>query len=294
LISDSTLDFFQTNRLFLEAVAFLLGAVVGSFINVVSLRMPKMMEAHWRNQCCELLNLPPSSPEPAIFNLAFPASHCPQCQHAIRWWENIPVVSYLFLSGKCSSCKGHISIQYPLVEMLTALLTFAVIWRLGWGEQALAALLLTWGLVALSCIDYQTQLLPDDLTLPLLWCGLILNIFSVFTSLQNAVIGAVMGYLILWFIYWLYKLLTQKEGMGYGDFKLLAALGAWMGWQALPIIIIFSSLVGALTGVLLMILQRRDAQVPISFGPFLAAAGWMALLWGNDVTQWYFSVYPHR
>jgi len=292
LISDSAIDFFQTNRLFLEAVAFLLGSVVGSFINVVSLRLPKMMDAHWRSQCCELLNLSPS--EPAVFNLAFPASHCPHCQHAIRWWENIPVISYLILSGKCSSCKGHISMQYPLVEMLTALLTFAVVWRLGWSEQALAALLLTWGLVALSSIDYQTQLLPDDITLPLLWCGLILNIFSVFTSLQNAVIGAVLGYLALWAIYWLYKLLTQKEGMGYGDFKLLAALGAWMGWQALPIIIIFSSLVGAVIGVLLMILHRRDAQVPLSFGPFLAAAGWMTLLWGNDVSQWYFSFYPHR
>jgi len=295
VISDSAFDFYQTNRLFVEAVVFLLGAVVGSFINVIAHRLPKMMEAQWKSQCCELLEIPPSNDSTSgVFNLAFPASHCPHCKHAIQWWENIPVISYLLLSGKCSECKHSISVQYPLVESASALLTLLVVLHFGLSTQAMAAIVLTWGLIALSVIDINTQLLPDDITFPLLWSGLLINLFAVFSPLPDAVIGAAVGYLSLWAVYWVYKLLTQKEGMGYGDFKLLAALGAWMGWQSLPVIILFSSLVGAVFGITLMVVKRRDSQIPLSFGPFLALAGWLALLWGHDATRWYISIYPHH
>jgi len=287
-------EIFQGGRPLLGAFAFLVGAIIGSFINVISLRLPRMMEQNWRAQCCELLDIQQQPNEKElIFNLAFPASHCPQCSHVIRWWENIPVISYIFLKGKCSNCKKNISIQYPLVELITAVLSATVVWHMGLTNQACAALFLTWSLITLASIDTKTQLLPDDITLPLVWLGLALNIFSVFTSLQNAVIGAMIGYLSLWLIYWVFKLLMKKEGMGYGDFKLLAALGAWMGWQALPMIILLSSLVGAVAGITWMIAKRRDSQVPIPFGPYLAAAGWITLLWGSDITSWYFSFYAH-
>jgi len=291
-MSSPTTELLLYSRPLLGAVAFLLGAIVGSFINVISLRLPKMMEKSWRSQCCELLGVQEQTEnkEP-LYNLAFPASHCPNCQHKIRWWENIPVISYVVLMGKCSNCKQVISIQYPLVEILTGIFSAAVVWQMGISMQAGAALMLTWGLITLATIDSKTQFLPDDITLPLIWIGLAVNIFSVFTSLEDAVVGAIAGYLSLWMVFWVYKALTQKEGMGYGDFKLLAALGAWMGWQALPVIILLSSLFGTLIGVALIVFKARDSQVPIPFGPYLAIAGWVSLLWGSAILNKFNSFY---
>ena len=287
-----TNEFLVYGRPLLGAVAFLLGATIGSFINVISLRLPRMMEQNWRSQCCDLLGIENQNTNTeAVFNLAFPASHCYNCQHKIRWWENIPVFSYILLMGKCSNCKQPISPQYPLVEILTATLSAAVAWQLGLSIQACAALLLTWSLVTLATIDARTTLLPDDITLPLIWAGLAVNIFAVFTSLESAVLGAIAGYLVLWLVFWLYKLLTQKEGMGYGDFKLLAALGAWLGWQAIPMIILLSSLLGTIVGVMLIILKNRDSQRPLPFGPYLAVAGWITLLWGDVLLHKFDSFY---
>lgn len=266
-----------------------LGLTVGSFLNVVCLRLPKMLERDWRQQCCELIGIPDNTPGDAVFNLAFPASHCPQCGHTIRAWENIPVLSYLALRGKCAGCSTRISLRYPLVESISGILCAIVAWRFGFSWACGAALLLTWALLALAIIDFDTQLLPDDITLPLLWAGLLLANFNVFATLQAAVLGAAAGYLILWAVYHLFRLLTGKEGMGYGDFKLLAALGAWLGWQALPLIILLSSLVGAVSGMAMVVFQGRDKQIPISFGPFLAAAGWIYLVWGEAITHWYLS-----
>lgn len=268
-------------RPFYGAVVFLLGAMVGSFINVVVYRLPKMMERDWHHQCSQLLALEAAAISPAPFNLAFPDSHCPHCQHAIRWWENIPLFSYLCLRGKCSSCQQTISLRYPLVELLSALLSTIVVWQLGLDLVGISALFLTWALIALALIDYDTQLLPDDITLPLLWVGLLLNLFALHTSLADAVIGAMAGYLILWSIFWLFKILTGKEGMGYGDFKLLAAFGAWLGWQALPMIILLSSIVGSVIGIGLIAFKGRDSQIPIPFGPYLAIAGWIVLVAGE-------------
>lgn len=292
MISAATNDFLLYSRPLSGAVAFLLGAIVGSFINVISLRMPKMMEKSWHSQCCELLGIPEQAEEKEQpFNLAFPPSHCPNCQHQIHWWENIPMFSYLALGGKCSNCKQAISVQYPLVELLTGILSALVVWQLGLSIQACAALLLTWGLITLATIDAKTQFLPDDITLPLIWLGLAVNMFSVFTSLEDAVIGAIAGYLSLWTIFWVYKLLTAKEGMGYGDFKLLAALGAWMGWQVLPMIILLSSVFGTLIGVSLIVFKSRDSQAPMPFGPYLAIAGWVSLVWGETILNQFNSIH---
>lgn len=271
-------DWLLHNRPFLGAVAFLFGTIVGSFLNVVAYRLPKMMERDCRDQCLEFLNLPSPKSQEASLNLALPASHCPHCQHSIRWWENIPVISYLVLHGKCSNCQTRISLQYPLVEILSGLLSAFVLIHFGAGWTAIAGLLLTWALLTLSIIDIETQLLPDDITLPLLWLGLLLNIFHAFVSITDAVIGAMAGYLILWLVYWGFKKTTGKEGMGYGDFKLLGALGAWMGWQVLPAIILISSLTGAIIGIAWLIWKRQDSQTPIPFGPFLAGAGWLSLV----------------
>lgn len=288
----ATNEFLLYGRPLFGAVAFLLGATIGSFINVISLRLPKMMEKDWRSQCCELLGLEQQAAdnEPS-FNLAFPASHCFNCQHKIRWWENIPVISYIALKGKCSNCQQAISIQYPLVEILTAVFSAAVVAQMGISVQACAALLLTWCLITLATIDLRTTLLPDDITLPLIWAGLAVNMFTVFVTLEDAVIGAITGYLVLWIVFWLYKLFTQKEGMGYGDFKLLAALGAWIGWQSLPLIILLSSLVGTLVGVTLILLKIKDSQATIPFGPYLAAAGWIAMMWGNNILHQFDAFY---
>ena len=266
-------------------LALLLGLLAGSFINVVIHRLPIMMQRDWRMQAREVLGLPAET-QPA-FNLAIPHSHCPQCEHPIRPWENVPLLSWLALRGRCSACKAPISRRYPLVELLCGLLSAYVAWHFGWSWQAGAMLLLTWALLAMSVIDIDHQLLPDALVLPLLWLGLIVNSFGLFTSLPDALWGAVFGYLGLWSVYWLFKLITGKEGMGYGDFKLLALLGAWGGWQVLPLTILLSSLVGAVLGSLMLRLQKADSGTAIPFGPYLAIAGWVALLWGEQITSGY-------
>ena len=271
----------------LLAIALLsFGLIVGSFLNVVIHRLPIMMQSRWRSDCCELMELE-TAPEGERLTLSTPNSHCPHCKAAIRPWQNVPVVSYLLLGGKCANCKAKISPRYPLVELATGLLTLALMWQFPFSLALLGAMLFTWALVALTMIDMDHQLLPDDITLPLLWLGLAFNLNATYVSLSEAVLGAICGYLFLWGIYWLFKLLTGKEGMGYGDFKLLAALGAWLGWQALPLIILLSSLVGAVIGGLLMLLQRRGRDVPMPFGPYLAAAGWIAMMWGDTITRFY-------
>ena len=280
------LDFLASHALAFVLCAALLGLLVGSFLNVVIHRLPKMMELEWQQQARDALSLPQPE-QKATYNLVLPNSQCPHCGHEIRAWENIPVVSYLALRGKCSACKAPISARYPLVELATALLSGFVAWHFGFTWQAGAMLLLTWGLLAMSLIDVDHQLLPDALVLPLLWLGLIVNYFGLFTSLGDALWGAVFGYLSLWSVYWLFKLLTGKEGMGYGDFKLLAMLGAWGGWQVLPLTILFSSLVGAVLGVILLRLRNAETSKPIPFGPYLAIAGWIALLWGDQITTTY-------
>lgn len=263
-----------------------LGLVVGSFLNVVIYRLPLMMESRWRRDCCELLEVEQEKLE-APLNLATPNSHCPICKTAIKPWQNIPVLSYLLLRGKCGNCATPIAPRYPVLEMVTGLMTLALAWFFDLSPALLGAALLTWSLIALTMIDIDHQLLPDDITLPLMWLGLLFNLTATYATLPDAVIGAMAGYLILWSIYWVFKLLTGKEGMGYGDFKLLAALGAWMGWQVLPLIILLSSLVGAVCGIALMIIQRRGKEIPIPFGPYLAMAGWIALLWGDNIMSGY-------
>jgi leader peptidase (prepilin peptidase)/N-methyltransferase len=271
---------------FLPLVLLCLGLLVGSFLNVVIYRLPLMMESRWRSDCCELLEVDQGKAE-APLNLATPNSHCPHCKAAIKPWQNIPVVSYLFLGGKCSNCGTSISLRYPVIELVTGLMTLTLAFYFDASPALLGVILLTWALIALTMIDVDHQLLPDDITLPLMWLGLLFNLGNTYVSLQDAVIGAMAGYLILWSIYWLFKLLTGKEGMGYGDFKLLAALGAWLGWQMLPIIILLSSLVGAVCGIALMVIKRRGKEIPIPFGPYLAMAGWIALLWGEPIMATY-------
>ncbi|MDR0673848.1 MAG: A24 family peptidase [Zoogloeaceae bacterium] len=266
-----------------------LGLMVGSFLNVVIYRLPKMMEAAWRAQYAETqgdAGKGEDEVEPA-FNLAKPRSRCPHCGHPISALENIPVLSYLCLRGKCRVCRAPISPRYPLIELAAALLGLAAAWRFGPGVQAAAAAALLWTLLALAVIDLDTQLLPDVITLPLLWGGLLLNLSGQFVPLSQAVVGAMAGYLALWSVYWLFKLVTGKEGMGYGDFKLLAALGAWLGWIMLPAIVLISSLVGALVGIALILFARHGRHIPIPFGPYLAAAGMIALFWGEEINRLY-------
>lgn len=277
---------FLASPLALVACALLLGLVIGSFLNVLINRLPIMLDRDWTTQSREMLSLPPE-PAGATYNLLLPHSECPHCAHKIRAWENIPVVSYLMLRGKCSSCRAKISLRYPLVELATGILSAFVVYHFGLGWEAAAFLVLTWGLLAMSLIDADHQLLPDVLVLPLLWLGLIVNGQSLFTSLYDALWGAVAGYLSLWLVYWAFKLITGKEGMGYGDFKLLAMLGAWGGWQILPLTILLSSLVGAVLGVLMLRMRNAQTSTPIPFGPYLAIAGWIALLWGDQITTSY-------
>jgi len=267
----------------------LFSLLVGSFLNVVILRLPVMMEREWKTAMAadaETTDSQTANAEPP-FNLATPRSRCGHCGHLITWYENIPVFSYLFLRGRCSSCKTSISARYPLIELLSGLAGAFIAWRYGITPIGVALLLMTWTLIALTFIDIDHQLLPDSLTLPLLWLGLILNSFELITSLSDAVWGAVLGYLVLWSVYWLFKLLTGKEGMGYGDFKLLAAFGAWGGVTVLPMVILFSSVAGVLLAGLMIALKRHEAQNPLPFGPYLAIAGWVALLWGQDILNWY-------
>jgi leader peptidase (prepilin peptidase)/N-methyltransferase len=262
------------------------GLAIGSFLNVVIHRLPKMMEDDWRAQCAELSG----APEPVTarrYNLVVPRSHCPSCKTPLRAADNVPLVSWLVLRGKCAHCGARISARYPVVEAITALLSAAVAWRFGFGWPTALALVFTWSLIALTFIDADTTLLPDDITLPLLWLGLATNLLGTFAPLKDAVIGAIAGYLALWSVYWLFKLATGKEGMGYGDFKLLAALGAWMGWKALLPIVLLSSVVGAVVGIVLIVLARRGREIPIPFGPYLAAAGLVVMLAGEPLTRWF-------
>lgn len=273
------------------ALASVLGLLVGSFLNVVIHRLPKMMEREWREQCAEFAATQGGevarSENQAKYNLVAPRSGCPSCGHPITAIENIPIFSYLALRGRCRSCRTKISARYPVVEALTGVLSGLIAWHFGFGLAGMSALILLWALIALTFIDADTQLLPDSITLPLIWLGLIVNIDHTFTDLRSAALGAVFGYLALWSVYWVFKLLTKKEGMGYGDFKLLAALGAWLGWQMLPLVILLSSVVGAVVGIVLMVLARMGRNIPLPFGPYLAMAGLIALLWGKPIMDSY-------
>jgi len=283
-------DILLNTPAYLYTCTIILGLLIGSFLNVVIFRLPKMLEQDWKQQCAVLLEQDQLEKEFAKeekVTLSKPNSTCPKCQHKIKPWENIPVLSFLFLGGKCSQCKNKISIRYPLVEVATSILSLVVIMTFGATYAGLAALFFTWTLVALTMIDADTQLLPDNMTLPLLWAGLILNSFNLFTTLEASLWGAVFGYLSLWFVYQLFKQITGKEGMGYGDFKLLGALGAWLGWQQLPIIILLSSVVGAVIGISLILIKGRDKNIPIPFGPYLAIAGWISLIWGEDLFRFW-------
>ena len=262
-----------------------LGLIVGSFLNVVILRLPKMMEQGWQRECCEVLDQPAPVQEP--ISLSHPGSHCPGCGAAIKPWQNIPVVSWLVLRGRCARCSMGISVRYPAVELITGVLSGLAAWHFGFGIEALSALALIWMLVALTGIDIDTQLLPDSITLPLLWLGLAVNLFAVWTPLSSAVIGAMLGYGSLWSVYWLFKLVTGKEGMGYGDFKLLGALGAWFGWQAVPLMILLSSFVGAALGIAILLSKRQGRDTPMPFGPYLAGAGLLTLFFGDTLIAEY-------
>lgn len=312
------LDVLQHNAVVFYGVVAFISLMVGSFLNVVIHRLPIMMERAWRSGIEEFENeqdhantegeLPATadgvddgipaavsgqqstietSEEP--FNLAVPRSRCPSCGGEIKSWQNIPVISYLMLRGKCANCKTAISARYPIVEFVTMLLSLIVAWQLGPTPQAVLGIIVTWFFVSMSMIDFDHQLLPDSLTLPLMWIGLLAALAPIFTDLQSAVIGAAAGYMILWTIYQLFRLITGKEGMGFGDFKLLAAIGALLGWQALPVVILLSSLVGAVVGVTIIAFTGRDKNIPIPFGPYLAAAGWIAMLWGESLSNWYYS-----
>lgn len=266
----------------------LFGLLIGSFLNVVIHRLPTMMERDWMIQCAELRG--ESAPVFPRLSLIGPRSRCPACGHEIGAWENIPLLSYLLLKGRCWGCKTKISLRYPIVEALTGALSALVAWRFGFSWQAVAGLVFVWALIALAFIDLDTQLLPDSLTQPLLWLGLILNMWNTFTDLRTALIGALAGYLSLWTVYWMFKLLTKKEGMGYGDFKLLAAIGAWLGWTLLPFTILASSMVGAAVGIAMIVIGGHERSKPIPFGPYLSAAGIVALLWGETLTRAYLRI----
>ncbi|WP_341502941.1 A24 family peptidase [Gallaecimonas sp. GXIMD4217] len=283
------IELLSREPLWLAAFIGILGLLVGSFLNVVIHRLPLMLEARWKAESRDLLELE-AEPEQAPFNLMTPHSHCPKCQSPVRWYDNIPVLSWLLLAGKCRHCKAPIAIRYPLVELITGLMSAAVAWHFGATVLMVGALLLTWFLVALTFIDADTMLLPDDMTLPLLWGGLAISLVGGLVTPEKAILGAMLGYLSLWSVYWVFKLLTGKEGMGYGDFKLLAALGAWLGPAMLLQIVLLSSVFGALWGIIAAI--RKGSQ-PMPFGPFLAIAGWVALIWGPAINAWYLGLLGH-
>lgn len=279
------LDLLAAEPALLIASCLLLGLIVGSFLNVVALRLPRMMEREWRQEARQILDLP-AQEEPAL-SLLTPPSSCPACGARIRPWHNVPVFGWLALRGRAACCGAPLSLQYPLVELASGLVAAACAWRFGYGPDLLAALVLSWTLLVLALIDARTTLLPDSLTLPLLWLGLLLALAPVFVPLRDAVIGAAGGYLSLWSVFWIFKLLTGKDGMGYGDFKLFAALGAWLGWQSLPLILLLSSVVGAAVGIGVLILRRQGRDLQLPFGPYLAAAGWIALIWGEHLSSAY-------
>lgn len=287
---DNLILVFESSPLFFYVCVVLLALAIGSFLNVVVYRLPKMLEQGWYLECREFLadevaNVPAKNIEP--LTLSKPDSTCPHCGHKIRFYENIPVISWLVLGGKCSSCKKPISKRYPIVEATTGLLSLVVAMQYGFGFNTLFLLLLTWGLICLTLIDLDHMILPDQITLPLLWLGLILNINASFVPLQDAVIGAVAGYMSLYSVFWLFKLLTGKEGMGHGDFKLFALFGAWIGWQLLPLLILMASAVGAIVGISLMLFKGHKREQAIPFGPYLAVAGWITILWGEGIWTWY-------
>ena len=263
--------------------------MVGSFLNVVIHRLPKLMERQWRSECADLTGNPP--PPAERYNLVVPRSSCPACGHRIKALENVPIASYIALGGKCSACRARISWRYPLVEALAGLLAGFVAWKYGLSAAMLGGLLFAWAMIALTFIDLDTFYLPDSITLPLLWAGLLFNLAGTYTDLRSAVIGAAAGYLALWSVYWLFKLATGKDGMGYGDFKLLAAIGAWLGWKMLPLVILLSSFVGAAVGIALIVFAGRGRSVPIPFGPYLACAGLLALFWGHDINRLYLNFF---
>ena len=280
----------QNSPEFFLTMVFIVSLLVGSFLNVVIYRLPVMLQRQWREECCEFLELKSetsSEGKDEVFNLSLPRSTCPNCGHMITALENIPVISYLFLGGKCSACKTGISLRYPLIEVLTAVLSLVAAWHFGFSWQTLLLLFLTWALIALTFIDFDQQLLPDNITLPFLWLGIIANYFGLFTTLEDSVLGAVFGYLAFWSVYIIFKILTGKEGMGHGDFKLLSMLGAWLGWQYLPVIIFLSSCVGALVGLTMMMRSPNKESKPIPFGPYIAIAGWIAVFWGADLSNFY-------
>jgi leader peptidase (prepilin peptidase) / N-methyltransferase len=283
------LDLLQTTPAAFIGLCIVLGLLVGSFLNVVIHRLPKMLELGWQQQCAELRGEQLPAHEP--YNLLVPRSACPHCHHPIGALENIPVLSYLMLRGKCRGCGTAISPRYPVIEAASGMLCGFSAWHFGFGIACVGAIVLVWTLLALTAIDYDTQLLPDNITLPLIWAGLIFNLYGTYTSLHDALLGAIFGYLSLWAVYWLFKLATGKEGMGYGDFKLLAALGAWLGWQMLPLIIVLSSLVGAVVGITLIIAVKRGRDIPIPFGPYLAGGGLIALFFGQTLTQSYLQLF---
>ena len=276
----------------------ILGLLVGSFLNVVIYRFPIMLKREWREQCETFFESEPDiiadikadTNTPDKFNLAFPRSACPQCDHKITSLENIPIISYLFLKGRCSSCKASIPIRYPMIELFTGILSAVVISHFGFSWEAGAMLFLTWSLICLSVIDYDTQYLPDNITLPLLWCGLLYSLYNPAVTPQDSIIGAAVGYMSLWLVFQSFKFFTGKEGMGFGDFKLLAIFGAWLGWKYLLLIVVLSSFVGAVLGILLIVIKGRDKNVPIPFGPYLASAGWICMIWGEDILHAYLNV----
>lgn len=287
---DLFLSLFEQQPAVYLATLFALGAVVGSFLNVVIYRLPIMMQREWRHDCLEFLEQPAEA-EQDRFNLSTPRSRCGNCGHQITALENIPMISYLVLGGKCSSCKTPISMQYPLVELFTAIVSVIVGWKFGVSLQTAAALFMTWCLIAASGIDIGHKLLPDSITLPLLWLGILLSLFNVFVDLETSVIGAMAGYMSLWSVFILFKVVTGKEGMGHGDFKLLATIGAWLGWKPLLVVILTSSVVGAVVGISMILLKLTERGTQIPFGPYLAAAGWMTLLWGEELLRFYFSIF---
>jgi leader peptidase (prepilin peptidase)/N-methyltransferase len=286
----SAVTLLQSSPAVLITTCVLLGLCTGSFLNVVIHRMPRMMENRWRAECAEL-NGQDTPAAPEAYNLVAPRSSCPACGHRITAFENVPILSYLALRGKCSACRAAISPRYPMVEALTGLLSGYAAWRLGFTFATVGALVFIWATIALAFIDLDTFYLPDDITLPLLWAGLLFNLAGGFTDLASAVIGAAAGYLVLWLVYWTFKLATGKEGMGFGDFKLLSAIGAWLGWKVLPLVVVLSSFVGAVVGVGLIVLARRGRNVPIPFGPYLAIAGLIALFHGEALTRRYLDLF---
>ncbi|HEY7890027.1 MAG TPA: A24 family peptidase [Steroidobacteraceae bacterium] len=303
----SAIDLLSSSPAFFIGVCLVLGLVVGSFLNVVIHRMPIIMERQWREECAELehpdhaATVPANAPPKEHFNLVVPRSACPACKAPITALQNIPILSYLFLRGRCAKCSVRISVRYPIVEALTGILSAVVAWKLGFGWPAAAGLVLTWFLVTLAFIDIDTQLLPDSLTLPLLWLGLLLSLFSpapgvapIPVDMRSSIIGAIAGYLCLWTVYHLFRLLTAKEGMGYGDFKLLAALGAWLGWQMLLPTVLIAAAVGAVAGIALLAARGQNRSTPIAFGPFLAAGGWLMLLFGRQLVTDYLGLFASR